>query len=347
VEDIVNNAVGQVDNVPQDAVPGQVGNLSHEPTKEVVGHWPASQKLMRAAWQPPRGTSAQQLRAMMEQHQRDTILNRWPDLKLGVLDGRSPREVAGTVGQVGNLPHAEDTHRVRLLAAIMVLEFWSERLPGEVDFNELRSRLGLPVLGPIDPRQHPVAELPTTRLLRISIEDLSDKDLVLAYYRAGAFVIRRALVKFGEAIIQRPSLADSDERLHVYATLARNEPDVGRALGYIEQGRRAAEAKKQSSASWDLMELSLRFATRDGREAMRLIHHLQEHHLEEPGVGETLTRMLIDVGLLRPDGTPAMGPESPPPAMAAPGEPAAEPASGLWTPESAPSGGGGKLWTPE
>ena len=38
---------------------------------------------------------------------------------------------------------------------------------------------------------------------------------------------------------------------------------------------------------------------------MRLIEHIQKQHIEEPGVGETLTQMLIDVGLLRPDGTPA------------------------------------------
>ena len=56
------------------------------------------------------------------------------------------------------------------------------------------------------------------------------------------------------------------------------------------------------------MELSLRFAARDGQQAMRLIEHLQKHHLEEPGVGEALTQMLMDVGLLRPDGTPAFAP---------------------------------------
>ena len=60
------------------------------------------------------------------------------------------------------------------------------------------------------------------------------------------------------------------------------------------------------------MELSLRFAERDGRQATRLIQHLQDRHLEEPGVREALTRMLIDVGLLRPDGTPAFGPGAAP-----------------------------------
>ncbi len=180
-----------------------------------------------------------------------------------------------------------------------------------------------------------------------AVEGLSDQDLITAYYRAAAFAIRPAVRKFAEAIVDRPTLADSDERLHAYAALARHEEDLPRALEYVEQGRRAAEAKKESSASWDLMELSLRFAGRDGQQAMRLIQHIQERHLEEPGVGEALTRMLIEVGLLRPDGTPAFDPRAPEAEVAAAEQPTAGPGQ-LWTPDSAqPGGSGGKLWTPE
>ena len=77
--------------------------LDPQPKEEVVGHWSASQKLLRAAWQPPRGASEEQLRPLVDQHRRDAILNRWPELKLGVLDGRSPREVAAGT-EVENLP---------------------------------------------------------------------------------------------------------------------------------------------------------------------------------------------------------------------------------------------------
>jgi hypothetical protein len=322
--------------VVKDLVNATAGDaIDPQPNEEVVGHWSASQKILRAAWQPPRDASPEQLRTLADQHLRDGILKQWPNLKLGVLDGRSPREVAG-----------DAAYRVRILAAIMVLEHWSERLPGQFDFNDLRAELGLPILGPIDSQQ-PVMHLPVGRIERLSVESLTDQDILTAYFRAAAFGLRPALRKFGEAILQRPAFADSDERLHVYATLARNVEDTALALQYIEQGRRAAEAKKESSASWDLMELSLRFAERNGMEAMRLIQHLQEKHIEEPYVGETLTRMLMDVGLLRPDGTPAFGPGSGAPAGMAPEAPAEEP-GGLWTPDSAqPSSGGGKLWTPE
>ena len=305
-----------------------------EPKQEVIGRWSASQKLMRTAWFPPRGAVPEQVDAMIEQHKREAILEQWPELQLGALDGRWPRDAAG-----------DATLQTRVLAAIMVLEHWTERLPGEIDFNEVRARLGLPTLGPIEPAGGLPARLPLTRLGRVSLGGLSDDDLILAYYRAATFGVRPALRKFAQAIIDRPSLAKSDEYLEAYATLAQTEDDLPRALEHVDRGRRAAEKAGESSASWDLMELSFRFAGRDGQQAMRLIEHIQKHHLEEAGVGEALTQMLIDVGLLRPDGTPVELPEAPEPAMA---EAAAAEPSGLWTPDSAqPGAGGGKLWTPE
>jgi hypothetical protein len=184
---------------------------------------------------------------------------------------------------------------------------------------------------------------------RLIVENLSDKDLVFAYYRAAAYALRQPLRRFAQAIVDRPSLAESNERMSAYGMLARNEEDVSKALTYIEQGRHAAEARKQSNASWDLMELSLRFGMRDGKAAMQLIEHIQRTHIEEPGVGEALTQMLVDVGLIRPDGTLAVGPHGPGAAMAPEEAAPAGDSGGLWTPDSAaPSGGGGgKLWTPE
>ena len=332
----VMGVVGDDLQAVKDLIAASAGDAVRPSTEEVVGHVSASQKLLRTQWMPPRDATPEQLQPLMEQHGRNAIINRWADLKLGFLDGRSPREAAG-----------EENNRIGLLAAIHVLEYWSERMPGKIDFNELRAELGLPVQDPIDPGKHPVVELPVIRLGRLIVEELSDQDLLIAFYRAGAFAMRPVLRKFAEAIVQRPSMADSDIQLHAYSTLARNEENLDRALEYIDQGRQVTAAKNGSCASWDLMELSLRFTAHDGQEAMRLIQHIQDKHIEEPGVGESLTRMLVDVGLLRPDGTPAFGPEGPAPAM--PTEAPAAESGGLWTPDGAEPGdsGGGKLWTPE
>jgi hypothetical protein len=71
--------------------------------------------------------------------------------------------------------------------------------------------------------------------------------------------------------------------------------------------------------------------------------------MQEPGVGEALADLLVQAGVLRPDGTPA----APPEAAAAAAPQAGGPAPGtpdagkLWTPGSETGGGGGKIWTPD
>ncbi len=333
--EVVNVAADELATVGQMVRDVAGETVEPEPKQEVIGHWSASQKLLRAAWAPPREASPDQVGEMVRQYLRDAILNRWPDLKLGVFDGRSPRDVA-----------ADAAYRTRLLAAILVFEHWTANLPGEVDFNELRSRLGLPTLDPIPASQGAPKRLPMTQLHRLCVEGLSDADLIAAYYRAGAFAVRPAMRKFAQAIIDRPSLAESDEYLEAFATLAHTEDDIPKALEHVDRGRRAAEKAGQSSASWDLMELSFRFAGRDGPESIRLIDHIQKHHIDEPGIGESLSHLLMEVGLLRPDGTPTITPDMQQPAAEVPA--AAAESSGLWTPDSAqPGAGGGKLWTPE
>jgi hypothetical protein len=310
--------------------------IDPQPKEEVVGAWSSTQKVMRAAWQPPRDITPEELRPLLDEYQRKAMLQQWPALKLGALDGRSAREAAG-----------DPNYRIRLAAAMLVLDFWSDRLPVPFDLNELRKELGLPIPAPIDAKEQPVQDIPITRLDRLKLDDLSDQDLVLAFYRAGAFAIRSVLRKSAELIVARPSLAESEDRLHAYATLIRTEQDLSKALEYLAQARAWSDAHKESNASWDLMELSLRFAARDVREAMRLIEHLQKNHVEEPGVAESLTRMLMEVGLIRPDGTPAAMPRG---AQAAPMAEAEPTSGGLWTPDGEggqSAGGGGKLWTPD
>lgn len=290
----------------------------------------ASRELFQRKWRPPLEATPQQIESLAAEHVRDAVLNRWPQLKLGIFNGRSPREVAG-----------DATCRVRLLAAVMILESWSERIPGVIDFNELRGQLGLPSLEPIDPQQTLLETLPLVRLSRVMVEKASDEGLLMGFRRAVAFGAMAALRKFARAVVDRPSIAGTEEQLQAYRVLAAMEEDSDRALQYIEQGRRAAESAGRSSASWDLEELSFRFARGEVHEATRLINHVQTEHMREPDVAEALMQLLVQVGVLRPDGTPAAGPPQQPPPTAA-----AEPGK-LWTPDSQASGGEKKIWTPD
>ena len=130
--------------------------------------------------------------------------------------------------------------------------------------------------------------------------------------------------------------------------LIRMSEDSDQALDYIEQGRQATRAAGESCADWDIMELTYRVDRADADGVSRLLGHIQREHIQEPGVAETLTRFLMAIGAINPDGSPnfpggAMGPGE---MGGMPGEPAPEP-EGLWTPDSQkPAAEKPGIWTP-
>ncbi len=319
-------------------------SLAKDFEQEVMGKVSASYELLQRKWRPPENITQEQLRDLATEDQRDTLLRRWPEMKLGVLDGKSPREAAG-----------DESCRIRLLAVIVVLENWSEEMPPPFDFNELRENLGLPTLGPIDPDELPtdklVELLPLVRLSRVVVEKMSDEALLLSYRRAVAFSAVAPLKKLAQAVIDRPSMAGSEEQLRAYRQMAQVQEDPNEALKYVEQGREVSKTAGQSCAPWDLLELSLQLARGDGESAMGMIGHLQADHLREQGVQEALTQLLVQAGLIRPDGTPA----GPPPApggsvVVSPDQPIPQqqqPQQQIWTPDGDEPGGEKKLWTPD
>ena len=110
-------------------------------------------------------------------------------------------------------------------------------------------------------------------------------------------------------------------------TLARMEDDLDRALTYVEAGRGDTDRTGKSHATWDLEELSLRFARQDIPEALQLLRHIEATHINEPNVSLILTQILVEAGLLRPDGTPAIPAGRPEAEMAPAGAPPTNPAN--------------------
>jgi hypothetical protein len=321
------------------AILGAIGGDAWEPgyppagaEETLITKTSASHDLISHRWVPPRGVPRARIDALLAEDFRDALLRRWPDHPLGVLGGRSLRQAAG-----------DPAARVKVLAAILVMQQWSGRGPAEFDFNDLRSQLGLPTLGPIEPQPGGIRTLPLVRLARVRVEKLSDDDVVTGLHRAVLYNAWDSLRLLARAVIDRPAFARRPERTEAYRALAQSATTLEEGIATLEEGRREALSAGQSCAAWDLMELSFRFGHRDVEEALRLMQHIESRHIQEPGVAQTLTQMLINVGLLNPDGTPVAGAGRRAAPEAAP--PAAEP-SKLWTPGSESSGSGGKLWTP-
>jgi hypothetical protein len=314
------------------------GDLEGSLEQTVAGRISASRELLREdAYLPANEVPRDEADRLAGQLLRHALLQDWTGRPLRLLDGKTPREAA-----------AEPQYRVRVLAAIFILQSWSELTHGdEFDFNLLRSELGLPTLGPIDPTQTPIENVSLVRLGRVELAKLTDEGLRRAFHHALAFRMPAELPRFARAVFERPALAASEEFLTACRVLAQNEPDPAQAIGYVDRARKAAQTAGQSCAGWDFQELDIRFRTGQVNEATRLMAHIQQQHLREPGVAESLYQIMVQIGAIGPDGRPMMPQAAQEPSIVVPGSRGAEPGK-LWTPDSEePAAQRGKLWTPE
>ncbi len=311
-----------------------------EPLAKPSGNVSRTQDMLSREWRLPNGSSREEFQKIADAYLEEALLGRWVEMSLGLLDGKTPREAAG-----------DPAYRVKLLAAIMVLDFWLDQSGARFDTNRLRSELGLATLETIDATEIPITSLPLVRLDRVDVTAVSDDDVLTGYRRAVSFGAQAAVERFGRELVGRPSLAERDERLQAYRLLARMTDNPDEAIELIEAGRQATVERGGSCANWDLLELSLRFERMESPEIGRLMSHIESQHAREPGVMEALTQMLVQMGVLRPDGSPAMPPGGGPaadPSLMVPGGEAEEPGK-IWTPDGSSGSSEGekpKLWTP-
>ncbi len=306
--------------------------------EEVVGRVSASRELLERNWWLPEGSTPENVERLLDEHLQKALLQRWPELPLGLLEGRSPDEAAG-----------DSACHLRLQAAIFVLESFVEQSGQTFDFNQLRAKLGLPELGPIDPAEMPLQQLPAVRLDRVAVEKLDDNLLMAGFGRAAALQVTGAMRIFGKEIIRRPSLEDSPHRPGLFLLLSRAAENGTQALEYLEQGRKATEATGQPCGPWDLQELLQRFQLRDGEGAGQLIQHIQTAHGNDQEVMRGLMGLLMEMGVIRPDGTPTMPQQQSPQDDGGLILPDGGGESGkLWTPDGdRPAGSEGGIWTPD
>jgi hypothetical protein len=294
-------------------------------------------------WRLPDDTQPAKRLALIQEKRADVLLNLWPQLPQKMLDGKTPAQAAG-----------DKRYQIKLLAAILLLELATHQAGSTFDFNQLRAKLGLPQAGPIDAKAARATEITLARLARLDAQSLTDEQLVAFLQAADHFRHVAALKKLAHEALSRGSLEKQLDRAEVCGILAQVETDTTRAIEYLDQARKAAEAAKKSTASWDLAELSLRLVRGDVAEADRLLHHIRNEHMREPGVAQALFQILAEAGIIGPDGrlSPAAqaaagGREAP--GIVVPGAAAAAEAGKIWTPGGEQPTGGKKsaLWTPD
>lgn len=285
-------------------------------------------------WRFPETTPADLRQRLMTEHRTAALLSIYPNLALGALGGKTPRQAA-----------ADPTLQVRALAAILLLELAEPT--DNPDYNQLRRSLGLPTVDPIDPTSVRISTLSPARLVRVEEAKLSDQDLVYCYRRSMMLSAVRLLRKFGNELLKRPSLDQEVDKAEVYELMSRMAADPAEMLELVHKAQEAAKAAGRSPARYLLAEIPIRLQRMEQQEFVRLIDTLRTKHINEPGIAQAVYSLLSQLGLLRggQGGVPMGGPQG----MGGPAAPAAAAPAGLWTPEqgaAAPQAGKSKLWLP-
>ena len=188
-----------------------------------------------------------------------------------------------------------------MLAGIWLLQL-SDADTGAETYNELRRKLNLPEVGDLDSAGLDLNRVPLGRLSRLKPDSLTDEQLKQAFNRAVVANFVLALRRLAPEVVKRPNMPVAEYKLSAYRLLVRYATNSDEALRLIDESRKLAEANKQSSAPWDLMELSFRIQRGEAPAVMQLIDHLQRQHGREPGVAQALVQLLVQTGLVGPDG---------------------------------------------
>lgn len=286
-----------------------VGSPETKEEKRVVG------KLANAvAWHPmfPEDTSPELRAQLSREHRQQALLETWPTLSLKMFGDATASEAA-----------ADMDGRLKVLAAIMLLEIDIQNNEPEFSLDDLREKLSLPKSEMLSLDGLDLKQVSEVQLGRLPMDQLNDQDLLTVYTRSALYGAARALKSSAREVVERPALSDKIDLAGIFGTLADLEEATAEKLKYLDQAQAAATAQGNSPAMWLLRALPIHLTSGDSATATDIINRIQQNHINEPGVADQFYGMLMQLGILRPDGTPAM--QAPP---------------------AAAGGGGGQIWTP-
>ena len=85
-----------------------------------------------------------------------------------------------------------------------------------LNFDQLRTELGLPSPGPIDPEGLDIDRLPLVRMARVDVKKMTDEQLITAYRRAAMLAVSSATAKLVPEVISRESVEGKVDAIFWY-----------------------------------------------------------------------------------------------------------------------------------
>ncbi len=195
-----------------------------------------------------------------------------------------------------------------------------------------------------------IESVSNTALNRIDPSKLNNESSLYLLQRAQQISSTPAIRMFADRVIAAELPQEMQmAKLLAYSTLINASTNAQEAINTIEKAKSFADENKLPIANLLLSEVSLRLQAGDGEGFQNAIQTLTTRYGNEPEVMAQLQQMLIQMGVIRPDGSPRRAPTAP--AGIAPAGSEATSSGGIWTPDgggspAGPASGGGKLWVP-
>lgn len=270
---------------------------------------------------------------------------------------RLPGRVLNTrLALLGNKTLAEslDDESLRLprTAMVRMLEQYDSLTTNAGDaIAEVREKLQVDPLPTIKADGDELDEVPNHALGRLDVEEMSIESVVYLLQRAKQVGCTAAMKKAAERLIAAEPREDLKQvKLMAYLAAVQTADSLSESLKLVDEAKAWAQKESVSAAPLLLIEVGQRLSAGDGEGFRHAMSTLTSEHGDDPTIMAQLQRLLIDYGLINPDGTPRSGPA---PTTAPPAESSA--GGGLWTPDGGgsappPAGGdkpgGSKLWVP-
>lgn len=327
-DDQFDNVIASLRDIAGDAL----GEMKEE---KITGRAAATDRSLNWRWYLPVETPPEKRRQFLAEERREALLNRWPEAPRRMLDNKSPREVAN-----------DPALRIPLLASILVLEQGNNNQQHRPLINELRQKLGLPLPGPIDPSADEVVRLPLVRIPRLPLETIDDATLVQLFRRSALTSAAAAIVHVAREIVRRPSIAEMQIE-EAYERMLAIEDDPEESLQILNEARAWSHQRGVSCVQWDFIEMEIHIRSAQPQEATRVMQHIQQTHLSEPGVAQQLYQILYALGAI-PEGrhAPTEATQRRDGSVGGPPAPAPQEASRIWTPDGDAPRERPAIWTP-
>ncbi|MBI1347554.1 hypothetical protein GC163_14840 [bacterium] len=306
-----------------------------EPTGEFV---PRDIANLTMNWWFPTKTPVARRRQLEHQRWHNAVHQIWMNAPLPTLNGQSPASAA-----------TQPEQRVRLLAAIYVLDAVCLRSGYELNLGEVLQSLNVEGLPPaeVTPETH-LNALSPLQWLRLPLASLTDEQLTAVVNRAQLIHHDRFLYEALKAVVQRPACLSELDVMRIYQTLAdlcRVHERREEAFHWFAEGRQYGSQNNHNFEqvwSWDLRELLMRLEEPNDPGLASLAQKFVNYYGPKlPQMRPYVEQMFSLAGAPSPWSTSSIiTPDSMP-----------NPSGGLWTPDSpgdpAPATGGGSgLWVP-